>query len=82
MVAAVVSSAIFSRWRLRRRFRLGIVVHRAETNPEHGMRTFARMTFHSTITNTERAPMKPTPVKATPTKLTPPRQTPIKPERT
>jgi hypothetical protein len=39
------------------------------------------MTFHSTITNGHRPPMKPTPAKATPSKLTPPRQTPIKPER-
>jgi hypothetical protein len=39
------------------------------------------MTFHSTFSNGDRAPMKPTPVKATPSKLTPPRQTPIKPER-
>jgi len=58
-----------------------MVVHRAETNPEHRFRTFARMTFHSTITTGERPPMKSTPVKATPSKLTPPRQTPIKPGR-
>jgi hypothetical protein len=58
-----------------------MVVHRAETNPEHGVRTFARMTFHTTVTTADRPPMKATPVKATPSKLTPPRQTPIKPER-
>jgi hypothetical protein len=57
------------------------VVHLAETNVEHSIRTFARMTFHTTITTADRPPMKPTPVKTTPSKLTPPRQTPIKPER-
>jgi hypothetical protein len=39
------------------------------------------MTFHTTITTADRAPMKATPVKPTPSKLTPPRQTPIKPVR-
>jgi len=57
-------------------------VHRGETQPEHGIRTFAVMTFHTTMTMNDRPPMKQTPAKATPIKLTPPRQTPVKPVRT
>lgn len=55
-------------------------VHLRETEPEHNIRTFDRMTFHTSM-SIDRPPMKPTPVKATPTKLTPPRQTPVKPLR-
>jgi hypothetical protein len=40
------------------------------------------MGFHTSVSTTDRPPMKPTPAKATPIKLTPPRQTPNKPMRT
>lgn len=55
-------------------------VHPRETEPEHNIRTFEHMTFHTSMSS-ERPPMKPTPVKATPPKLSPPRQTPVKPAR-